>query len=335
MTRLIAMSLSAGLVLWAALVVPMPFFELRPGSVHTVEDMLQLSAATGEVRGDLDLLTIRQTTPNILEAMWVGVHPDRELSPAGERAPAGIDQEVYREIQADAFQTSFLTAVAIAARQAGYEVELATSAVVAQVLADGPSDGLLRAGDVITAIDGVAVDSGTDLVAELQASDEPRDVVLEVRGGNGDPRAVTVGMRQLSTTDRPVLGIVVETIAQPPALPFDASLDDTDILGPSAGMMLALTATDLLLEEDLTDGRTIAGTGTIDLDGRVGPVGGVEQKARAAVAAGVDLLLVPVGQLPEARAAVEAGIDVVGVATFQDALDAVRGTADDVAAPAP
>lgn len=334
MSRAIAMSVSLGLVLWAALVVPMPFFELRPGNVQPAEDLLRLSAATGDVRGDLDLLTVRQTTPNILEAMWVGLHPDRELSPAAERAPAGIDQDVYREIQADAFQTSFLTAVAIAARQAGHEVELATSAVVAQVLADGPSEGLLRAGDVITAIDGVAVDSGTDLVAELQASDEPRDVTLEVHGGDGAAREVTVGMRQLSSTDRPVLGIVVETIAQPPALPFDANLARTDILGPSAGLMLALTATDLLLEEDLADGRRIAGTGTVDLDGRVGSVGGVEQKARAAVEAQVDLLLVPIGQLPEARVAVEAGIDVVGIATFQDALDAVRGAGDDVAAPA-
>jgi PDZ domain-containing protein len=128
-----------------------------------------------------------------------------------------------------------------------------------------------------------------------------------------------------------VLGILVETTAEEPDLPFDATLEESGIVGPSAGLMLALTAADLLREEDLAAGRRIAGTGTIDLDGRVGPVGGVPQKARAAVAADVDLLLVPLGQLDQAAAAAEAGIEVVGVATFQDALDALRGTG--VAAP--
>ena len=89
--------------------------------------------------------------------------------------------------------------------------------------------------------------------------------------------------------------------------------------------MLALTAADLLLDEDLAKGRVIAGTGTIALDGRVGPVSGVAEKTRAAIDAGADLLLVPVESLPDTAAATEAGITVVGVETFQDALDAVRG----------
>lgn len=333
MKRLIAFTTSLGLVAWAALVVPMPFYEVQPGGAYPVEDLVTLSAATSEVDGDLDLLTVRQATPNILEALWVGLHPDRDLQPRTERTPVGLDRETYFDIQRDAFQTSFLTAVAVAAEEAGYAIQLETRAVVAQVLADGPSDGHLRPGDTITAIDGVSVDSGNELIAQLSMSDDPRPVTLEIER-DGQASSVTIELRQLPQTDRPVLGIIVETVAAAPELPFDASLGDTNIVGPSAGLMLALTTADLLLEEDLARGRTIAGTGTISRDGTVGRVSAVEVKTRAAIDAGADLLLVPVEQLEEAAAAVEAGIDVIGVASFQDALEAVRGSSTGVAAAA-
>lgn len=325
MTRLVAFVASVALVTWAALVVPMPFRELEPGGAYAVEDLIAISASTGEVEGDLDLLTVRRTTPNVAEAVWVALHPGRDLLPHRDPTGTGLDPETYAEVQRQAFRTSFLTAVAVAAEQFGHAVELDTRAVVAQVLDGGPSDGRLEPGDVITRIDGVPVEGADSLVAELGESDEPRTVELEVER-DGQPVEVAVDLRRLPDTDRPVLGIIVETVAAEPRLPFDATLEDTSIIGPSAGLMMALATADLLLEEDLTRGRTIAGTGTIGRDGTVGPVKGVAQKARAAVDAGADLLLVPHEQVAEAGAAMAAGIEVVGVTDFGDALAAVRGS---------
>lgn len=332
MRRRIAYVLSLVVVLSAALVVPMPFYEVQPGSARPVEGLLSVSAATGDVDGDLSLLTTRQQTPNALEAAWVGLHPGRELLPANERTPGEIDLEQYFDIQRSAFDSSLLTAVSVAAREAGHEVELQTRTVVAQVLPDGPSDGLLRPGDAITAVDGVPTESAVEVVDELSSSDEERPVTVDLLR-DGEPVTVTVQLRRLPETDHPALGILVETIAEEPDLPFDVELADADIVGPSAGLMFALTTADLLLEENLAAGRVIAGTGTIAPDGTVGEVSGVAQKTRAAIEAGADLLLVPVEQLPETAAATDAGIEVVGVRSFQDALDALRGTADGVAAP--
>lgn len=332
MIRVITYVLSLALVGWAAVVVPMPFYEVQPGRAHPVEGLLSISASTGDVNGDLDLLTTRQRTPNVLEAVWVGLHPGRDLEPAALRTPGGIDVEEYFEIQRGAFDTSVLTAVAVAAREAGHDVQLRTRTVVAQVLPDGPSAGLLQPGDTILAIDGTSTDSATEVIDELSRSDEERPADVEVRR-DGQRRTVTVHLRRLPETDRPGLGILVETLAVEPELPFEFVLADTRIVGPSAGLMLALTAADLLLEEDLTAGRVIAGTGTIAPDGTVGRVSGVEHKARVAIESDVDLLLVPLAQVEEAAAAAEAGILVVGVGSFQDALDAVRGTNRGVAAP--
>ncbi len=332
MTRRISYVLSLALVVWAAAVVPVPFYEVQPGSARPVEELVTLGTDTTPIEGDLDLLTTRLRSPAVAEAVWIALDPDRDLEPNQSRAPGDIDLEEYFGLQELAFETSFLTAVAVAAEEAGYEVELRTRAIVAHVLRGGPSDGVLRAGDTITAVDGRPVTGATDLVDELRTDEDTRTVELDLLRGE-EALTVEVTMRRVPDADRPVIGIVAETVADEPDLPFAVDIDRDNIAGPSAGLMLALTATDLLLEEDLTRGRVIAGTGTIARDGRVGPVSGVEQKTRAAIAAGADLLLVPVEALPLTGAASEAGIEVVGVETYQDALAALRGDTEGVAAP--
>lgn len=312
-------------VAWGAFAVPMPFVETRPGGSHPVEDLVSLSATVEEVDGDLSLLTIRQTTPNILEVLWVGMHPDRTLQPASSRTPPGIDLDTYREIQADAFSSAFVTAVAVAAREAGYEVEVTTRAVVAQTLPDGPADGVLAPGDTITAVEGVRVTSAIELVQELDGRGEGA-VTLTIERDE-EERTVAPVLRELEELGRPGLGIVVETIAEPAELPFDATLEETNIIGPSAGMMVAVTAYDLLSDEDLAAGRRIAGTGTLDGEGNVGPIGGVVEKVQAAMDDDADLVLVPASQLDLALAAADGRIRVAGVATFADALAALRDDA--------
>jgi len=90
--------------------------------------------------------------------------------------------------------------------------------------------------------------------------------------------------------------------------------------GPSAGLMFTLTVYNLVTPKDLTGGRKIAGTGTIDMDGTVGPIGGVEQKVAAAEAAGAEYFLSPVENYENARA-VARHIQVVKIATVEQAVE--------------
>ena len=103
-----------------------------------------------------------------------------------------------------------------------------------------------------------------------------------------------------------------------PGVSVDFSTDQ--VAGPSAGLMLTLGLYDRLTPADLTHGRTIAGTGTIDCGGRVEPIGGVTQKVAAAESKGAELFLAPAGNVVEARAAAD-DIKVVSVSTFDDALE--------------
>ncbi len=130
----------------------------------------------------------------------------------------------------------------------------------------------------------------------------------------------------LSPTDR-------DSIAQFALSPSAREMPDVNtegITGPSGGLMLALAFTDTLNHGDLTAGRSIAGTGTIDWNGTVGDIGYVAYKVRGAAAAGASVFFVPWGNLAEARRAAPKSIQVVPVATFTDALSWLchQGTRD-------
>ncbi len=89
--------------------------------------------------------------------------------------------------------------------------------------------------------------------------------------------------------------------------------------GPSGGMIFAIGVIELLTEKDLLQGRHIAGTGTISSDGKVGPIGGINQKILAAHRAGATLFIAPAGNKADISR-VPVGIKVVTVATLAQAM---------------
>jgi Lon-like protease len=141
----------------------------------------------------------------------------------------------------------------------------------------------------------------------------------------GERVAVTVVAGRLPGLEQAGMGITSQTIEEEVVLPVAVDLvDQNRIGGPSAGLMIALTVYDLVAEEDLATGRRIAGTGTIDANGTVGRVGSVREKTIAAIADGFEVLLVPASQAADARAAADGALEVIGVATIDDAIAALR-----------
>jgi PDZ domain-containing protein len=108
--------------------------------------------------------------------------------------------------------------------------------------------------------------------------------------------------------------------------PFDVEIASGDIGGPSAGLMYSLGLYDLLTPGDLTDGQLVAGTGTMELDGTVGPIGGITDKIVAARRVGADVFLVPKDNLAEARTEDAGDMRLVAVSSFDDAVTALGGT---------
>jgi PDZ domain-containing protein len=140
-------------------------------------------------------------------------------------------------------------------------------------------------------------------------------------------RTTSAELRRLEVSGRFGLGVGVATANLRFVSGASAStvrVDGGDVGGPSAGLLTALAVYDALVPDDLAAGRHVTGTGTLAVDGTVGRIGGIEEKVRAARSAGADLFLAPAMQVDRAEAAAAGRIRVVGVATFAEAVAALR-----------
>lgn len=323
MLRAVTYAVTLALVVWATIATPLPYVEYRPGRPSEIPPLIEVEGTdTTPINGSTALLTVflRDATP--YSGLRVLLDPARQLSPAATIAPNGLTPEFF-EAQRDTFADAFQVATAVGARAAGVEVEITTEVRVVDVLEGSPADGVLAPGDRLVAADGRPLSDASQLQARTRGADDGDQLRLTIDHA-GSERDVTVRLTTLGRTDQVGLGILAETATSGLDLPFEVSLSSTRIGGPSAGMMTAVTLFDLLSEEDLIAGRTILGTGTVGIDGRVGPVGGVPEKVRAAAAYGADLVLVPQAQLEAAQLAAPEGLTVVGVATVDDAIAALR-----------
>jgi PDZ domain-containing protein len=118
---------------------------------------------------------------------------------------------------------------------------------------------------------------------------------------------------------RSYLGVSLQTNDLSFEFPVEVTIDSGRVGGPSAGLAFTLGLLDVLTPESLTGGLSIATTGTMELDGRVGPIGGIHQKVEAAKRRGVQLMLVPSSELEEARTYAD-GLRIEGVDDLDDAL---------------
>jgi PDZ domain-containing protein len=136
----------------------------------------------------------------------------------------------------------------------------------------------------------------------------------------GKPGSGTVTTKPATTGKGSLLGLLVNDA---PSAPFDVDIQVADVGGPSAGLMLTLGVLDLVGDQDLTGGKFIAGTGTIDADGKVGPIGGIQLKMVAAKAKGATVFLTPADNCQEAERAPQPGLTLAKVGTLDDALTAL------------
>jgi len=301
---------------------PVPYVVLGPGPTVDVlgsadgRDVIEVdNADTSDSAGQLRLTTV-SVAPDIwlIDAIrgWFddedAVVP-RELIYPPDRTEEEVDEQNQRDLQ-----MSQSAAEVAALRKLGYPVQV----TVTEVLSGAPAEGKLEPGDVITSVDGTEVTSTSKLQELIRA--KPAGTALTI-GYRRDGRDATTSVTTQAANGAPRLGVAVEN-RQPN--PYSFKIDPGNIGGPSAGLMFALGILDKLDPDDLTGGMIIAGTGTIDDEGRVGPIGGVAQKLVGARRANATVFLTPADNCAEAVANAQPGLKLVKVTTLDDALAALR-----------
>jgi PDZ domain-containing protein len=314
---LLAVSFAAG---W----VRLPYYALGPGPSRDVLTLIEVDGAPTYPgsSGHLVLTTVRfrQVTPVGGLVAWLD--PEQSVIEDDVLFPPGLTpDEEERRATSEMDQSKIDAAFVVLSRLTEYPAEHPRGALIEQVGEGCPADRRLFPGDVIVRIGDETVDSAGEASELIDAVPPGQPIELRVRA-EGEVHAVRIERGRCPGIREPLLGI---STIEP--FPVEISIESEDVGGPSAGLMWALGLYDLLTEGDLTEGRTIAGTGTIDLEGQVGPIGGILDKVVAAREAGADVLLVPVGNFDELAAADRGAMRVVPVETFDDALAALGASA--------
>jgi PDZ domain-containing secreted protein len=327
-TRRIAV-LTAGVVLLVLFGVlgttlPVPYVAQVPGPTFNTlgdiegEPIISIEGRQrNDVEGNLNLTTVGVSGGGLSLVQAVRGWFDDEVSVVPEEAVYPPDRSVEdtRRANREAFLSSEQAAQTVALGRLGFPVK-----VVVQGLADdSPSEDALEEGDALEAVDGVPTPD-TDALNDVLASIPGGSTVTVSYTRLGEPGTATVTTRAAEDREGSLLGI---TILEQPSAPFDIDIQVEDVGGPSAGLMLTLGIMDLVGEDDLTRGAVVAGTGTIDTEGNVGPIGGIPLKMIAAQDIRAELFLVPAGNCAEAAAAPDPGFPLARVATLDDALTAL------------
>ena len=307
--------------------VPLDYGLEAPGFTASVEPMVRLPANLAHASsGSLILTTVIPQAP-ILFGEWVYGHIDHsiQLEPVNQVVTPNTSIQQTSQQQYHELLDSSTTAVVVGLRLSGYQVNVSGNGVeVVSVLSESLAKNLLEPGDIINSINDNPVHTISDLSDQLKSLTENAVIKMQIVR---DSNTFTIDVPTLSpaTPDGPVrLGIDVQTNGSSYQLPLPIRIVPQKVAGgPSAGLMFTLGVYNLLSSKDITGGRMIAGTGTIDFDGNVGAIGGVQQKVVAAEHAGAEYFLVPPGNYEDALAAARS-IKIVKVATAQDAIDFLK-----------
>lgn len=341
----IALLVSAALAV-IILVAPMPFAIEMPGPSWDTLGVSTITNADGTktkvplitvsggpsyaTTGSLDMLTVSvagspKQHPLIGDIILSWFNPERAVVPMDAIYPPNISQTEVDKENAAAMVDSQKEAVAAAFTHMGYDV---AQVLIDKVQDDSPAAGKLQAGDVVESVNGQLVHSVAEMRAALKANGVDKSATFAyLRAGVHSTVTITPVLSSPAAdgSQAPIIKVLGSVKYE---FPFEVTIRLDDVGGPSAGLMFALGVLDKLTPDDMTGGRKVAGTGTIDNSGHVGPIGGIRQKMYGARKAGADYMFVPAANCTEAAGHVPAGIRAFKVATMDDAVAALKVIAE-------
>jgi PDZ domain-containing protein len=310
--------------------VKVPYVSIQPGPTYnTLGDVN--GQAVVEVKGAKTYPTsgqLRMTTVSVNDevtlfgALGLWASGRAALAPRDEYYGPGQTQEDLQRENTKMFQDSQSAAETAALRLLDNPVKV----VVAEITRGAPADNVIQPGDRLWTVHGQPINVQEDVVKALQDTKPGQTVQITFQHENGPKKTVDVKLGKASdfdAGDRPqgFLGLVAADRAD---VDFETTIHLEDVGGPSAGLIFALAIVDTLTPDKLEDGRTIAGTGAIDVKGNVQAIGGIPFKLIAAKEDGATTFLVPADNCAEAKSNAPEGLQLVKVATLAGAVDALK-----------
>lgn len=324
------------MIVLAGMLIPSPYIIEKPGPVVNTlgeividgetQPVIRIDGEAPHSDGELNLLTVSvvgspdnrlgwfEIVPALFNRTQNIVRMERFFAP-------GQSSEDRQEANQAMMQNSQTTAIVAALRELGEPVDVTVTVV--EVGENTPADGVFAADDVITQVNGLEVQSMSEVRDLVAQNPEDQSITLTVER-DGETTQLTATPEWIEQQDRGLLGIIMTSDA---TFDEDIAFDVDRIGGPSAGMIFSLAIVEELTEGSLIGDTAVSGTGTVDDGGNIGGIGGLPQKMWAALGAGTELFLMPVqncADVPEDLPERAPGMEIVPIETLHEAVEAIR-----------
>ena len=325
--KLLLIGLAFFIVIGSMTFVKTDYYFMSPGPPYQW-DIEYGNIENYEFDGNLFQLTVRRDEANALIYAWSYVDNSVDLYPREVILPKGVTPEELSQISIQNMKTSENVAIAVALTYIGYDIGSKGDGVsVVGILDDSPVKDKLLKGDVLNSINGEEISSATEFIATLRRYQIGDFVTIGLeRDFDGETKNIEVETKLIEHIEyegEPMVGFLATTINERFDFPFEVDIKTGNVGGPSAGLMMALNVYNNLIPEDITNSLVVAGTGTIEIDGSVGPVGGIKQKVISAKRAGAELILVPTANFEEAIPMASESTAIVAIDSFEEALKVI------------
>ncbi|MFK9092310.1 SepM family pheromone-processing serine protease [Bacillus salipaludis] len=325
----IGTSLLIAIILIGGMYYSLPYYVSKPGMAKELGPIITVEDGYKD-EGNFMLTTVRMGRANIYSYLEAKLRKYEEIYPLEMILYKKETEEEYNARQLHLMASSKLNAIEVAYRKAGLPFDYKYKGIyVVQVVPGMPAEGKLHAGDRIFKVDGREFPSSEKFI-EYVGTKHANDKVTLTYSRNKKTETVTLSLQPFKE-DPTKIGIGISLVDDKEIIVDPKVKVKTDeIGGPSAGLMFSLEIYNQLTSEDLTKGYQIAGTGTIDEEGIVGPIGGIEQKIVAADKAGAEIFLAPKekgAKNSNYRAAIKTARDIhtkmkiIPIDTFDEAVD--------------
>ena len=330
----------AGLIAtFLAFVVPLPYYIEVPGGAEDIRQVLQVDNKEDKESGAYQFVTVRIQRASFAHLVYAWLTPFTDIHSTQEMTGGSTDAEFMR-INQFYMQTSQNMAKYQGLKTAGKEIELKYLGVyVLTVMDNSTFKGILNIADTVTAVNDKTFSSSKDLIDYVN-SQKLGDKVKVTYEEDGQTKSAE---GKIITLDNGKNGIGIGLIDRTEVTSnIPIRFSTAGIGGPSAGLMFSLAIYTQIAEPNLRDGRVIAGTGSIDRDGNVGDIGGIDKKVVAAAKEGASIFFAPDNPVseetkktnPEAKTNYETAVEaaktiktdmkIVPVKTLQDAIDYLK-----------
>jgi hypothetical protein len=322
-------------------IVPLPYYIEVPGGAEDIRKVLTVDGKEDQAAGSYNFVTVGIQHATFAHLIYAWLTPFTDIYSAQDMTGGSSDAE-YMRINQFYMETSQNMAKYQGLKAAGKDIKMNYLGVyVLKVAQNSTFKGILNIADTVTGVNDKTFESSEDLVKYVN-SQALGDSVKVTYEEDGKTKTATGKIIKLENGKNGIGISLIDRTEVNSSVPIEFSTEG--IGGPSAGLMFSLAIYTQLANPDLRDGRVIAGTGSIDREGKVGDIGGIDKKVVSAAKIGATIFFAPDNPVseeekkanPKAKTNYEAALEaakeiktdmkIVPVKTLQDAIDYLEKT---------